>query len=551
LWNEPNNITSWDWRLDPQWTVFSQMIFEASALCKQHGKRTVLGGMHPIDPLWLETMFQKGVMQHIDVVGIHGFPEVFDHQWEGWAHHIEGIRALLERYQHPAEVWLTEAGFSTWQYDERKQLDEFIKVIELPLQRVFWRGIKDVDLTAADHGTALDARTSFFGMKHHDGKPKLLYRMLEKHKVDNIASVKWITKPQKKISEEKHILITGGAGFVGTNVAQQYLALGKPVTIFDNLSRPGVEENLQWLKDTYGKNVKVEVSDIRNLHAVKKAVQNADQVFHFAAQVAVTTSLVNPQEDFDINAQGTLNILNAMKHMGTPPSLVFTSTNKVYGGLEDVPLKIQQDRYLPIAEDIRKNGIAESRSLDFHSPYGCSKGTADQYVIDYARTFQLPAAVFRMSCIYGPHQFGTEDQGWVAHFVISALKNKKINIYGDGKQVRDLLFVEDLVEAFMLAQTHMGNLAGQAFNIGGGPENAVGVVEVVKYLSNLTGVDAHIEFGDWRPGDQRYYVSDTRKFEKATGWTRKTSVKEGITRLHDWLKEYHESIHQIQLIHNI
>ena len=216
---------------------------------------------------------------------------------------------------------------------------------------------------------------------------------------------------------------------------------------------------------------------------------------------------------------------------------MFTSTNKVYGGLPDVKLRVRDNRYEPENDDLREHGIGESRPLDFHSPYGCSKGVADQYVIDYARTFGLPAVVFRMSCIYGPHQFGTEDQGWVAHFLIRAQKGQPITIYGDGMQVRDILYAEDLVDAFLLAQANMPTISGQAFNIGGGPQNTISLIELLDQIERLHGRRPDVRFGAWRPGDQRYYVSDTQKFRAATQWKPRVDVREGVRRLDEWLRE--------------
>lgn len=342
-------------------------------------------------------------------------------------------------------------------------------------------------------------------------------------------------------SEQSPVLITGGAGFIGTNVAHRILTAGRRVIIFDNLSRTGVERNLQWLRETHGDLVEVVIADIRDAAAVRAVVRQVGQIFHFAAQVAVTTSLIDPIHDFEINARGTLNVLEAMREQKETgkkvPSLVFTSTNKVYGGLEDLELQLQGDRYEPTLEQIRLNGVSEARPLDFHSPYGCSKGAADQYVFDYARTFNLPAIVFRMSCIYGPHQFGTEDQGWVAHFLIRALAGEEITIYGDGKQVRDILFVEDLVDAFLLAQKNMQTLSGSAFNIGGSPANTVSLLELIADISELMDEKVNVDFEDWRPGDQRYYVTDIGKFKAATGWSPRVNAHEGVARLHDWLQE--------------
>src|SRR3954464_14242724 len=278
------------------------------------------------------------------------------------------------------------------------------------------------------------------------------------------------------------VLITGGSGFIGTNLAHRLLSAGRPVLLFDSLARPGVEQNLRWLHDTHGSQVEIEIAETRDADAVRRAVNRASQVFRFAAQVAVTTSLTDPLEDFEVNARGTLNLLEAIRAQPTPPPLVFTSTNKVYGSREDIGRRRRHLRYEPVDPGLRQTGVSEARPLDFHSPYGCSKGSADQYVLDYARTFGLPAIVFRMSCIYGPHQFGNEDQGWVAHFLIRALTDAPITIYGDGLQVRDILFVEDLVDALLLAQEGMHSLAGRAFNIGGGPERTTSLVELVETI---------------------------------------------------------------------
>lgn len=332
------------------------------------------------------------------------------------------------------------------------------------------------------------------------------------------------------------VLITGGAGFIGTNLADRLLRDGRRVRILDSLARAGVEENLRWLRDTYGAKVEVEIADIRDADAVRRAAAGVEQAFHFAAQVAVTTSLVDPVEDFEVNARGTLNLLEAIRSQDTPPALVFTSTNKVYGALEDIGLRRRNQRYEPV-DPVLRRGVGESRPLDFYSPYGCSKGTADQYVLDYARTFGLPAVVFRMSCIYGPHQFGTEDQGWVAHFLIQALRGRPITLYGDGRQVRDILYVDDLVDAFLLAQRHMGTEAGRVFNIGGGPGNTVSLVELLERIGGLAGRRPTVLMDAWRPGDQRFYVSDTSRFSEATGWRPAIGVDEGLRRLAAWLAE--------------
>lgn len=333
------------------------------------------------------------------------------------------------------------------------------------------------------------------------------------------------------------VLVTGGAGFVGANVAHRLLASGERVRVLDNLSRPGVERNVAWLREKHGIAFELLEADVRDRAAVRQAVAGVDHVLHFAAQVAVTTSIEDPPLDFEVNAGGTLNVLEAVRAERRPPSVVYASTNKVYGALEDVPLEAAGARYAPTDPTLAAHGISEARPLSFHSPYGCSKGTADQYVLDYAKTFGLRAAVFRMSCIYGPRQLGNEDQGWVAHFLIRALRGEGITIYGDGKQVRDILFIDDLVDAFARIRADVDRLAGRAFNVGGGPGNALSLLELVGEIADRTGRRPHVTFAGWRRADQRYYVSDPRALGRATGWAPRTSARDGIGRLLDWLIE--------------
>lgn len=336
-------------------------------------------------------------------------------------------------------------------------------------------------------------------------------------------------------TDRRPVLVTGGAGFIGTNLADRLAAGGRQVVVYDNLSRPGVEHNVEWLKRMHGDRVSVEVADVTDAARLGAAVGRASAVYHFAAQVAVTTSLDAPVADFETNARGTLTLLEAVRTAPVPPPLLFTSTNKVYGQLADLALERSGERWQPVDPSLRARGIGEDRPLDFHSPYGCSKGSADQYVIEYARTYGIPAVVFRMSCIYGPHQCGTEDQGWVAHFLISTLRRRPITLYGDGRQVRDVLYVEDLLDAMQAAQAGIAGLSGRAFNIGGGPDNAVSLRELLRLIEELTGRRPEIGFGPVRTGDQLYYVSDTGRFTAATGWRPKVRVPDGVGRLARWL----------------
>jgi CDP-paratose 2-epimerase len=341
--------------------------------------------------------------------------------------------------------------------------------------------------------------------------------------------------PRKRPDLLRPVLITGGAGFIGTNLAHRLAKDGRQIIVYDNLSRAGTECNLSWLKAKHGEQVEIVVADVRDTEPLQAAARRAGQVFHLAAQVAVTTSLSDPVEDFSTNVLGTLNLLEAIRTAETPPPLLFTSTNKVYGTLNDIQLDSTGTRYMPRAEEPKRQGLDEHRPLNFHSPYGCSKGAADQYVLDYARSYGLSTAVFRMSCIYGPHQNGTEDQGWVAHFLLRAIAGESIAIYGDGMQVRDVLHVDDLISAFLLAEAAIDRLSGQAFNIGGGPVNALSLLDLIGLIAALDGRRPGLIFGTWRTGDQRYYVSDHEKFTRATGWEPRYSAPEGVAQFYHWL----------------
>jgi CDP-paratose 2-epimerase len=310
---------------------------------------------------------------------------------------------------------------------------------------------------------------------------------------------------------------------------------GALITVLDSLRRPGVEENLRWLMRRHRGGVRFVHGDVRDPETVAEAMQGTARVFHLAAQVAVTTSLVDPIEDMEINVRGTVNVLEAARMQRKPPAVLFTSTNKVYGRLDEVALELGPERYEPRDQMLRRHGISESQSLAFCSPYGCSKGAADQYVLDYAHSYGVPACVLRMSCIYGPHQCGNEDQGWVAHFLISAVQGQPITIFGDGRQTRDLIFVEDLLDALLAASSNKRALAGRAFNLGGGPDNAVSLQEVVGLITQLRGEAPQIDWDEWRVADQRWYVSDTRAFSELTGWRPRVGVAEGLARLHAWL----------------
>jgi CDP-paratose 2-epimerase len=336
-------------------------------------------------------------------------------------------------------------------------------------------------------------------------------------------------------SNLRSILITGGCGFIGCNLADRLAARGDTVTILDNLARSGVRENAQWLKSRHGERISIQISDVRDPIPVIDLVRDAKAVLHLAAQVAVTSSLESPVDDFEINARGTLNVLEALRLHNPAAPLLFASTNKVYGRLiSDSQITRIGRRYQPTDRALAM-GISEAAHLDLYSPYGCSKGAADQYVHDYARVYGLRTAVLRMSCIYGPRQFGNEDQGWIAHFLLSALRGMPLTIYGDGCQVRDALYVADAVDAWLAVLDNIDAAKGHVFNLGGGPSNSVSLLELIDLITETTGSAVQHGFDDWRPGDQPWYVTDVSALAAATGWRPQTSLADGLQGLQGWL----------------
>jgi len=343
----------------------------------------------------------------------------------------------------------------------------------------------------------------------------------------------------KKQDRFRSVLIFGGAGFIGSNWAHRLLdTTDAKVHIFDNLSRPGVRHNLESLQRKAGNSgrLQITVADVRDAARVERAAKFATEIYHFAAQVAVTASVVDPRFDFEVNVGGTINVLEAARKSGNKPFMLFTSTNKVYGQLANRPVIARNSHY----EFLSGTGISETQPLDFHSPYGCSKGAADQYWRDYARIYDLPSVVFRMSCICGPRQFGSEDQGWVAHFLYSALHGRPLVVYGDGRQMRDLLYIDDLLRAFELAHEHQDKTRGRVFNVGGGPDHAVSLLGLIKEIERLTGRDIDYVFDERRPGDQLLYITDTAQFRDTTGWSPSVAPVQSLKKMYDWWKRNRE-----------
>ncbi|MBR0557075.1 NAD-dependent epimerase/dehydratase family protein [Ciceribacter sp. L1K23] len=541
LWNEPNNLLDWDWRADQDFLLFSEMIGAAAYWAKQRGWKPVLGGPCPFDPYWLNLMGERGVLGVVDAVGFHGFPGTWDSEegsWGGWDMHLGEMRRVLDRYNPQAQTWITETGYSTWRNDEMEQVRRFVTALQVPAERVYWYAWRDVppDI-AVQEGLWFDPRHYHLGAVHHDGPPKLLARLLSEGGLSRVSEVTTLATPHIGAAV-RPIAITGGCGFIGTNLAESFLAEGEDVLVVDNLGRAGVDRNLAWLRARYGDKVHPVLADVRDQHTMEDVLGDARAVFHLAAQTAVTTSLGDPIDDFETNARGTLNVLEAVRKTGRKTPVIFSSTNKVYGALEDIRLLEADDRYVPAAEAIRSHGVGESRPLDFCTPYGCSKGVADQYILDYAKSFDLPNAALRMSCIYGPHQMGTEDQGWVAHFLIRALAGDSITIYGNGKQVRDILHVSDAVAAYRLTLAGIEQVKGRAFNLGGGPGNAVSLLEILREIELVCGATVDASFSEWRPGDQLYFVADTRNLQAVVGWQPRMLWRSGLRHLAEWLARH-------------
>ncbi len=345
----------------------------------------------------------------------------------------------------------------------------------------------------------------------------------------------------------RSVLIFGGAGFIGSNWARKLLdSTEAKIHVFDNLSRPGSRHNLEFLQRVSGKSgrLQITIGDVREQAKVAKVVRHATEIYHFAAQVAVTTAINDPRTDFEVNVGGTLNILEAARECGNRPFVLFTSTNKVYGDIGNKNAVPTPTRYV-IPGTPPTN---EEEPLDFHSPYGCSKGAADQYVRDYARIYGLPTVVFRMSCIAGPRQFGNEDQGWVAHFLYSALTKTPLTVYGSGLQVRDVLYVEDLLRAFEAVQANLEVTGGEIFNVGGGTENTVSLLELIKHIEELTGERMEFERDRLRAGDQLVYISDTAKVARLTGWKPETSVRSTLENMLTWFKKNRELVTSVRPI---
>lgn len=492
-----------------------------------------------LDFYWVHALGQRGLLDEIFAVSLQGQ----HHQGnssraaaERWQAQCLALREVLSLYGARASLWLTEGGYSTEGRDEARQAELFARFLQIPAERHYWDAWEDRPPTSRplDPGHRR-------GIVHADRRPKLLARLLTQDATTGATCLESWSAPSPLAAgaHDAPVVVIGGAGFIGCNLVKSFLEDGLPVVVLDNLSRPGVERNLTWLCREFGDRVRPLLTDICEEERLGEVIGQARAVLHMAAQVAVTSSLDDPLEDFEVNAYGTLRVLEALRAARRPIPLVFASTNKVYGHLADLGLELTSAGYQPADAQLRQWGISEERPLKFCTPYGCSKGVADQYVLDYARSFGLPTAVLRMSCIYGPRQFGTEDQGWVAHFALQALQGRPVTLYGDGWQVRDVLHVSDAVRAYRAVLGAIDTVGGQAFNLGGGADNAVCLQGVLDELAHLTGHDVAVLRGAPRTGDQLYFVADNRKLERAVGWTPRVGWRDGVRDLWTWLESAH------------
>ncbi len=497
LWNEPNNYIEWDWTIDPEWTIFARMIASGAESAHAHGVKTVLGGMSPLDPNWLNLMFLRGAMEKIDVVGIHGFPGTWEAVWEGWGSHVGRVQEVLDRHSSGAEVWITECGFSTWAHDEFRQLQTLVEVMDAPVPRAYWYSAEDLDSARETlDGFHCDERAYHFGLHRRDGTPKLAARIWGGGGLPAIRQMSefgFATGSTENLSPAT--LVTGGAGTVGTALVERLAAGGRNVVVLDNLSRPGSEHNLRRLKETYPE-LRAEIADIRDPFAVRRSLAGCDEVFHLAAP-SPAVALLDPPLDLAVNLQGTMNLLEEVRRLPAPPALVYASSLEVYEpGLDG-------------------DAIPENHPLSFQGLAGCSKGAADQYVLRYGSAFGFPTIVLRLGYVLGQDV----DDAWLDSLIAGSR----------GVGSRDLLFVEDAVSALLLAMENYDALSGGAYNIGGGSANAVTLAEVVEdlYGSVATGADDSAP----APAHSRSYVADTTAFSTITGWRPQMGVAGLISRL--------------------
>ncbi len=485
LWNEPNNYIEWDWTVDPEWNIFATMIAGAAGRARSHGVKTVLGGMSPLDPNWLNLMFLRGAMEEIDVVGIHGFPGTWEAVWEGWGSHVDRVQEVLDRHSSDADVWITECGFSTWAHDEFRQLQTLADLLDAPVPRAYWYSAEDLDAARETlDGFHCDERAYHFGLHRRDGTPKLAARIWGS---DGLGSVRRMRALAAGIDTDRWsgpaTLVTGGAGAIGSLLVERLAADGRQVVVLDNLSRAGSEVSLRLLKERFGDLIRADVGDIRDPFAVRRALQGCDELFHLAAPLPGLSQHDAPL-DLAVNLQGTMNLLEEIRRLEHRPALVFASTLDVYQPSQ------------------RPEPISEDHPLSFQGIGGCSKGGADQYVLRYGSAFGFPVVVFRLSLVEVP-QARTEDR-------------PPPPAPHEGMQIRDVLHVDDVVAALLLGMENHEVLGGGAYNVGGGPDSVVMLRPSVDPAS--------------APATCTYLVADPTAFSDITGWVPRMKLS-GVSSL--------------------
>jgi CDP-paratose 2-epimerase len=501
LWNEPNNYIEWDWTIDPEWTIFAEMVGGAAERAARRGVKPVLGGMSPFDPNWLDLMFKRGALEHVEVVGVHGFPGTWEAVWEGWGTHIDRVQDVCDRHGSAARIWVTECGFSTWAHDEFRQLRTLVELAEAPAERVYWYSVQDLapERPTLD-GFHADERAYHFGLQRANGEPKLLARVLAAGGLPGVREmVEFATPPAD--DDAMRTLVTGGAGFIGIHLVERLAAEERPVTVLDNLSRPGSELRLRELKRRYGDLIRVEVGDVRDVFALRRCLARCEAVFHLASTVPADAPLGVP-DDLDVNLRATVMLLEEARRLDEPPAIVYASSSAVYSPA---------------------------------GPFACAKEGADQYVRDYADTFGMRTCALRFGAVYGPHQSGDQEHGWLGALVLFAAHGRPVVVFGDGRDVRDLLYVDDAVDALLRAMATPAALDGSAFDVGGGQERAASVRELVALVRRMQEDEPRFERLPWPQAEPSFYVSDHSAFTELTGWQPSVSIEDGFARLQSWV----------------
>lgn len=483
---------------------------------------------HP-ESYWIHALCERGLLDQVSAVSLQGLHQ--PKAWNRFQQLARSLQAVLDAHGARAALWLTEGGYPSSARDETLQVRHLAAFLNVPAERHYWRSWED---RPAAEAPLPDQR---LGVVRADGRPKLVARLLQQDTATRNACLT-VEPIAVRAAALPPVVILGGAGFIGTNLAKSFLEDGEQVIVVDNLSRPGVEHNLRWLKSRYGDRLQAKLTDIREEPGLGEILRGARAVVHLAAQVAVSASLFDPLEEFEVNAYGTLRVLEALRHNGGHVPLLFASTSQVYGDLADIELQATPDGYLPVDPALRERGIDERRPLDPRTPYGCSKGVADQYVLDYARTFGLPLAVVRMSSVYGPRQFGTEEHDGLAYVVLRALRREPVVLESEGQKVRDLLHVDDAVRAYRLLLDCIQETRGRAFNLGGGPDNAVCLKRLLTEIESLTGEKIEVTRSDASPRDALYFVADVHRLERAVGWQPEIDWRAGLRDLWAWLESF-------------